>query len=243
MNLENRVRESLQEKGRKVIIPPELKEKVISQIIEGQTARKKMTMKKRLIASGLVAALLIPTSAFAYQSILADGLYGSFENLKKHVANVTFDGYMTLNAKLLQAKGDLGEKGYKQFKEYLHVITDAKLKYGNKNGQIDFDKMPPKQVAEYTGALTEAQLYFDKFNEDISSKEILTLEEYKQYIKALMTYEKISAQAEVDTTKGPVEVKKLPKELQEEFQQAKDFIDYVNNKQQAIKEQGHTFQK
>ena len=38
--------------------------------------------KKRLIAGALAAALLIPTTGFAYQSIMADGIYGSFENLK-----------------------------------------------------------------------------------------------------------------------------------------------------------------
>ena len=39
-------------------------------------------MKKRLIAGVLAAAFLIPTTGFAYQSIMADGIYGSFENLK-----------------------------------------------------------------------------------------------------------------------------------------------------------------
>ncbi|MFB9758628.1 DUF3600 domain-containing protein [Ectobacillus funiculus] len=144
-------------------------------------------------------------------------MYGSFENLKKHVANITFDGYMTFNAKLLQAKGDLGEKDYKQFTEYLHVITDAKLKYGDKYGNTDFDKMPSKQEAKYTKVLTEAQPYFDKLNGEISSKEILTPEEYEQYIKALMTYEKVLAQAEIDTTKGPIEVGKLPKGFKGNF--------------------------
>ena len=38
--------------------------------------------KKHLIAGVLAAALLIPTTGFAYQSIMADGIYGSFENLK-----------------------------------------------------------------------------------------------------------------------------------------------------------------
>ncbi|GAA3332794.1 hypothetical protein GCM10020331_094290 [Ectobacillus funiculus] len=51
-------------------------------------------------------------------------------------------------------------------------------------------KMPSKQEAKYTKVLTEAQPYFDKLNGEISSKEILTPEEYEQYIKALMTYEK-----------------------------------------------------
>ncbi|EEL34858.1 ECF-type sigma factor negative effector [Bacillus cereus Rock3-28] len=36
--------------------------------------------KKHLIAGVLAAALLIPTTGFAYQSIMADGIYGSFEN-------------------------------------------------------------------------------------------------------------------------------------------------------------------
>ncbi|WP_281278872.1 DUF3600 domain-containing protein [Ectobacillus funiculus] len=65
---------------------------------------------------------------------------------------------------------------------------------------------------------------------------MLTSEEHEQYIEALMTYEKVLAQGEIDTSKGPIEVEKLPRELQGEFQQAKDFIDYVNNKQQAKKE-------
>ena len=39
-------------------------------------------VKKRLIAGVLAAAFLIPTTGFAYQSIMADGIYGSFENLK-----------------------------------------------------------------------------------------------------------------------------------------------------------------
>ncbi|MFB9761057.1 hypothetical protein [Ectobacillus funiculus] len=51
-----------------------------------------------------------------------------------------------------------------------------------------------------------------------------------------MTHEKVLAQKEIDTSKRPIGVEKLPKELQGEFQQAKDFIDYVNNKQQAKKE-------
>jgi hypothetical protein len=196
----------------------------------------KTGVRKRLVTAILAAALLIPTSAFAYQSILADELYGSFENLKKHAASITMNGYMIFNAKLLQAKGELGNKEYEKFKDSLYIITDAKLKYGNKYGNTDFDLMSSKQKAEIKEATMEVQPYFDKLNGDTSSKEILTPSEYEQYIEASMAYEKVLAQGEIDTSKGPVEVERLPKELQGEFQQAKDFLDYVSNKQQEIKE-------
>ncbi|MGG3799586.1 DUF3600 domain-containing protein [Metabacillus fastidiosus] len=236
MNLENQVKQALQERGKEVIIPLELKEKVMNQIVESKTIKRRMPMKKRLATGIIAAALLVPTSAFAYQSILADGIFGSFENLKKHGAALTIDGYMTFNAKLMQAKGELGEKEYEKFKDSLRVITNAKLEYGNKYGNTDFDQMSSKEKAKIERASMELQPYFDKLNGDISSKEILTPGEYEQYIEALMTYEKVLAQENIDTSKGPVEAEKLPKELKEEFQQAKNFLDYVSEKQQAIKE-------
>ncbi len=120
----------------------------------------------------------------------------------------------------------------------MNMTSSFNLPYqGDKYGNTDFDKMSSKQVAEVKRALMEVQPYFDKLNAGISSKKILTSEEYEQYIEALMTYEKVLAQGEIDTSKGPIiEVEKLPKELQGEFQQAKNVIDYVSNKQQAIKE-------
>jgi hypothetical protein len=223
----------------RIEIPLELHEKSKMGVKKAKAEMKKQIktgVRKRLVTAILAAALLIPTSAFAYQSILADELYGSFENLKKHAASITMNGYMIFNAKLLQAKGELGNKEYEKFKDSLYIITDAKLKYGNKYGNTDFDLMSSKQKAEIKEATMEVQPYFDKLNGDTSSKEILTPSEYEQYIEASMAYEKVLAQGEIDTSKGPVEVERLPKELQGEFQQAKDFLDYVSNKQQAIKE-------
>ncbi|MGQ0439840.1 DUF3600 domain-containing protein, partial [Bacillus sp. B-TM1] len=52
----------------------------------------------------IVPAFLIPTTGFAYQSIMADGIYGSFENLKKHAGTMTLEAYMRFSAKLSEAK-------------------------------------------------------------------------------------------------------------------------------------------
>ena len=112
MSLEYRVRESIQEEAKRIVPPPELKEKVMIQV---KVKGRGKTMKKRMITGVLAAALLIPTTGFAYQSIMADGIYGSFENLKKHVGNATLQGYLQLDAKLSQAKGEMGQKEYEEF--------------------------------------------------------------------------------------------------------------------------------
>ncbi|MGC8229484.1 DUF3600 domain-containing protein [Pseudobacillus badius] len=227
MNLEERVRETLQEEAQHVTPPPYLQTRVIGRVTRG--AGKKA--KKRFVAGVLAAVLLLPLSAFSYQSLLADGVYGSFENIKKHIASATMEGYFLLNAKLSQAQGELGDEEYAAFKKELQVITDAKLAYGDRYGNIDYDLVPQKKRMELTEAHKTLQPYFDQLNNEKSSKEILTDEEFDQYIAAQMTYEKALAQSGTDTSEGPIEEEKLPEPLRTEFQQARDFLDYVQSKQ------------
>ncbi|NBI29230.1 DUF3600 domain-containing protein [Chengkuizengella marina] len=231
MSLENRLRETLQDKGEKVLPKPELKTKVMIEISRAHEKGSRR-MKKRLLVSVLIALLIIPTSAFAYQTFLADELYGSFENVKKHITTVTMESFLLINAKLSQAKGDLGKEKYDQFKDILSVITNAKLEYSNKYGNIDYDQVPPEEMLKIKKAKMEIQPYFDKLNGQPSSQEILTPEEYELYIESLITYEKIKAQSEIDTNKSMITVELMPEELQEEFLKARDFMDYVNQKQQ-----------
>ena len=189
-------------------------------------------VKKRLAIASIAVCLMLPTGAFAYQSLLADELYGSFDNLKKHVASITMESYLLFNAKLNKAKGDLGKEEYEQFKEALHVITSANLEYGNKNGNIDYSQVPAQTLEEIKQALYELQPYFDKLNELPSSKEVLTAEEYEQYIQALITYETIMAKLEVSSI---TDTTPIPAALQEEFLKAEEYLDYVNEKQLEMK--------
>ncbi|MBU8879790.1 DUF3600 domain-containing protein [Bacillus sp. FJAT-29790] len=226
MNFDQRLRESLQEKGKELIPSPALKVKVMSSI-----TNRRGLIKKRLVTSSLIALLVIPTSAFAYQSFIADEIYGSFDNLKKHISNATMEGYLLLSAKLSQAKGELGKEDYEQFKELLNVVTSAKIEYADQYGNIDYDKVPPEKVAEIEKGLMEIQPYFDRLNGQKSSKEVLTSEEYKQYIEFLMTYEKVIVQSELNPSEGSIEVEMILPHLQAEFLQARNFISYVNDKQ------------
>lgn len=185
-------------------------------------------VKKRLAIAVISACLMIPTGAFAYQALLADDLYGSFDNLKKHAINVTMESYLLFNAKLDQAKGDLGKEEFKQFKNLLSVFTSAKIEYGDKNGNIDYSHLPAEQLEEIKVALSEIQPFFDKLNGLPSSKEILTSEEYEQYIQALLDNETIRAQLEVS---GALDVTSIPAESQEKFIKAQEYLNYVNEKQ------------
>jgi hypothetical protein len=67
-------------------------------------------------------------------------------------------------------------------------------------------------------------------------KELLTPEEYKTYIQALMTHEKVMAQSGINTSEGPVDVEKIPQKLKNEYKQAVDFLEYVNRKQHETKQ-------
>ncbi|MGE7692387.1 DUF3600 domain-containing protein [Lysinibacillus sp. NPDC097214] len=185
-------------------------------------------VKKRLAIAVISACLMIPTGAFAYQALLADDLYGSFDNLKKHALNITMESYLLFNAKLDQAKGDLGKEEFKQFKNLLSVFTSAKIEYGDENGNIDYSHLPAEQLEEIKVALSEVQPFFDKLNGQPSSKEVLTAEEYDQYIQALLDYE--TTMAQLGVTSAP-DVASIPAELQEKFIKAQEYLNYVNEKQ------------
>lgn len=224
MSLDYRVRESIQEEAKGIIAPPELKEKVIVQINNNHGGSKS---KKHLIAGVLAAALLIPTTGFAYQSIMADGIYGSFENLKKHAGVMTLETYMRFNAKLSEAKDEMGAKEYEEFTKELKKLTNAKLAYGDSNGNIDYDQLLPAKKEELKKVVMELHPYFDKLNGHKSSKEVLTPEEYEQYMEALMLHQTVLVKTK---SSGGITVEEVPEAYKERFIKAEQFMEYVDEK-------------
>ena len=215
MSLDCRVRESIQEEAKGIVAPPDLKEKVIVQIKMKHGRSKR---KKRLIAGVLAAALLIPTTGFAYQSIMADGIYGSFENLKKHAGTMT-----------LEAKDEMGTKEYEEFTKELKKLTNAKLTYGDSNGNIDYDQLLPAKKEELKKVVMELHPYFDKLNGHKSSKEVLTPEEYEQYMEALMSYQTVLVKTK---SSGGITIEEVPEAYKERFIKAEQFMEYINEKVQ-----------
>lgn len=91
--------------------------------------------------------------------------------------------------------------------------------------------MSEEKLKEVKAAIYEIQPYFDKLNNQPSSKEILTPEEYEQYIQALLTFETVMAQLGVSS---PPKVEMVPADAQEEFLKARAVLDYVNENKWGI---------
>lgn len=224
---------NLEQELAKIEIPAELHNRSKQGIAKAKSemgGKLRRFVKRRLAVTVLAACLVIPTGAFAYQTLLADDLYGSFDNLKKRAFSITMQGYLLFNAKLDQAQGDLGKEEFKEFKESLSVVTGAKLDYGNKHGNIDYTQVPAEPLAELKTALYELQPFFDKLNDEPSSKEVLTAEEYDQYIQALMDYETVMSHLDVTSISDTTVI---PEELQEKFTKARQYLHYVNEKQMS----------
>ncbi len=187
-------------------------------------AKVRRYVRRRIVTVILAGCLIIPTGVYAYEALLADGIFGSFENFKKHVSGATMERYLLLNAKLNQAKGDLGQEQFEHFKELLKVIMAAKLEYGNSKGHIDYSQVSSNELEKLKGVLYEIQPYFDQLNGLPSSKEVLTSEEYEQYIDAIITYEQVLVESGND-------LKNIPADLQDDLNKARDVLYDVNDKQ------------
>ncbi len=69
----------------KIAIPSRLHEHSVRGVERAKRERKgsgRGWLKKQMLAAVLAAALIVPTTAFAYQTLLADELYGSFQEVK-----------------------------------------------------------------------------------------------------------------------------------------------------------------
>ncbi|MEI2666943.1 DUF3600 domain-containing protein [Rossellomorea sp. LJF3] len=215
----------------KIVIPPTLHERSKMGVRKARLekgGRVNRFIKKNMVSAIIAASLILPTGAIAYQTILADEFYGSFENVKTHLSSATMEGYLLLDAKLTQAQGDMEKEEFKRFKELLKTVTNAKVEYGDKYGNIDYSKVPAKQLAELKNTLYEIQPFFDRLNGQKSSKEVLSSDEYEEYIEAIMIYEQTMAKSGM---KESDEIDKLSDDQREIFLEAQHVLRKVNEKQ------------
>lgn len=215
----------------KIVIPSTLHQRATMGVRKANSekgGKLKRYVRNNIAAVILAASLIVPTGAIAYQSFLVEEFYGSFEDVKIHISSATMEGYLLLDAKLTQAQGDMEKGEYKRFKELLSVITNAKVDYGDKYGNIDYSQVPNEQLVQIENTLLEIQPFFDQLNGQKSSREVLSTEEYKEYIHAMMVYEQIMAQSGI---KESDEVDKIPSDLKEDYLNARNILRQVNEKQ------------
>lgn len=92
---------------------------------------------------------------------------------------------------------------------------------------IRYDQLSPKKREEMKKVSMSLQPYFDKLNGHKSSKEVLTPEEYDQYMEALMAYQTVLVKVK---SSGGIPVEEVPEAYKEKFIKAEQFMEYVNEK-------------
>ena len=134
---------------------------------------------------------------------------------------------MRFSAKLSEAKDEMGAKEYEEFTKELKKLTNAKLTYGDSNGNINYDQLSPGKREEMKNLSMSLQPYFDKLNGHKSSKEVLTQEEFDRYVEALMIYEIVQVKTK---STGGMKVEEVPEAYKERFINAEQFMEYVAEK-------------
>ncbi|MCA1054411.1 DUF3600 domain-containing protein [Rossellomorea aquimaris] len=216
--------DSIKQEINKIQIPTGLHERSVLGVEKARKEKagnRKSWIKKPLISAVLAAALIVPPSAFAYQTYLADELYGSFQQVKKHFLGATMEGYLLFDAKLSQAQGEMDNKEFNRFKELIKILIAAKVDYGDSNGNIDYSQVPEQRLTELKMVLFEVQPYFDRLNGQRSSMDVLSPEEYEEYIESLMVYEEIMVKSGIQS---PQQLDQIPAHMQDDFIQARDII-------------------
>ncbi|NGQ94198.1 DUF3600 domain-containing protein [Brevibacillus sp. SYP-B805] len=229
MILERQLRDELKQYASSQQCPPDMHARLRQQMEQamGKGAFRPARFRRGVMAAAISAALLLPAAAFAGNPMLADRIYGSFEQLKKKMTAVTMEQYAALAGKLSGAQAQLGEKEYARYEALLKQYVRAAYEYGNGKGYIDFDALPAEKRAEMKQLLRELQPYFDRLNGERSAKEVLSPEAFDRYIEAQMTYQTVLAQAGIEAGQRFTS-QDIPAHLRDRFEKAEAVIREVS---------------
>lgn len=165
MNLEEELRSALQHKSTELSASPELKERIMNQVTVKQGGKR---MKKWLLSSIIVAALLLPTGAFAAYNYLSDSIYGSQQNVTQ--IGGTIEAYEKLESKLQESKQLLSTEEFTVFMSLLKKLGEFNLKIADSEGTLHPDQLSVDEQQQYTKLTTSLEPLFNKLNEQASSR-------------------------------------------------------------------------
>jgi hypothetical protein len=167
MDFDSNLKESLNNCYESIIVPNDLKQKVLKRV-NNNKQRLNLTFTQKVIIVSLVVFLLTPVLAFGY-SVLANQIYGSSESAKQY--GVSDSEYLHFNSKLNEASRTLSPKEFAEFIPLAKDLIFFMLKNGDmstsdrtKLGQVDVTKLTPDKQKEYNEILSKIQPYFDKLN-------------------------------------------------------------------------------
>lgn len=227
MSFDQYLREELQEQVNRVAFPAELDSR-IRQTYEPYVRKEKRKRRvKPLLAFIAALFIAVPTAAFT-GGLEAEDIYGSFDKLKMKAANITMNQFLLFNAKLSVVKSELSFKEYGEFKEVVKTFGEAKMEYGNENGDIDYTALSEKKRAELKAVIIELQPYFDRLNGEKLTQEVLTADEFDRYVEAEMTLETIRSKTGLQM----IDEYNVPAKYKEKYEEAMGIVMQTNEKRQ-----------
>ncbi|MBL0386763.1 DUF3600 domain-containing protein [Tumebacillus sp. ITR2] len=232
MSTENQLQHDLAKQASRMTPPADLKDRVRNsyELHLKEQKKERSPMKKKLLTAVAAVCLLVPSVGFAADSgMLGDDIYGSFQQAKKSFKSFTKETYAGFALKLSGAKRELGEEEYAKFvairKQYIGFLSE----HGDKYGHIDVDKLSAEDRATLKQLMASMTPDDDKLNHNKSTRDVLTAEEYDQYLEAQLTYQTVMARTGVEYDRE-IDVEKLPDDLKDRYVSANDLIESVNEK-------------
>lgn len=158
MKLDEQLRTAYQEEAKDWSVPARIKHKMMDGIRSNSHIRR--NRKKWLITGLLAVVLIIPTGAYAGYTYLADGIYGSQENIK--AMGGTAEDYMRLEAKLQTAKAHFSEEEFVQYMDLLKQLGQMAVKYADSQGNMYPEQWSTVEQERYNLLVAELEPFFEK---------------------------------------------------------------------------------
>lgn len=153
MKLDEQLRRAYQEETNDWSVPARIKHKMMDSIRNDSHIRR--NRKKWLVTGLLAVVLVIPTGAYAGYTYLADGIYGSQENIK--AMGGTAEDYMRLEAKLQMAKAYFSEEEFVQYMDLLKQLGQMAVKFADSRGNMHPEQWSTVEQERYNILVSELE--------------------------------------------------------------------------------------
>lgn len=158
MKLDEQLRSAYQEETKDWIISDRVKHNVMNGTHKKTTnSQRSKTWRVSIL---LLAALLIPTGAYAGYTYLADSIYGSRENVTS--LGGTTANYERLEAKLQQAKAHFTESEFELYMGLLKQFAQMALTHADAQGQMNPNSWSIEEQEKYKQITAKLQPFFNK---------------------------------------------------------------------------------
>ncbi|MBD8841431.1 DUF3600 domain-containing protein [Paenibacillus sp. CFBP 13594] len=190
MRLDEELRTAYQEETKEWSVPAGIKHKMLDGIRSDIHIRRN---RKRWLVTGLLAVvLIIPTGAYAGYTYLADGIYGSQENIT--AMGGTAEDYMRLEAKLQTAKTHFSEEEFVQYMDLLKKMGQMAVKHADSQGNMHPEQWSTEEQEQYNLLVAELEPFFEKLEavSEGSSKKLMDEQQFwtEQLERAEKTFTK-----------------------------------------------------